>query len=241
MTDSILTLEWDSLFFDRCVGKLLPLAENELENSLQDANCQGYRLVYIYSECEVRQSKIGQFTLLDVGGQIEYSKTVTIRSNCDKPNLCINLCTEERPSRDIVELAYISGHLSRFRIDPFLPVGSFERLYKAWLDKTLDRASMAEIYSYCVEGRAVGMITSEWNEDTCTIGLLAVHPSSQGLGIGTQLIMYVERLCVEKGIGFLKVKTQASNASAQALYLKNMFSEEHRTFLYHAHLLPSYK
>ena len=68
-------------------------------------------------------------------------------------------------------------------------------------------------------------------------GLLAVHPSFQGRGIGSRLIKQVESQCLKQGVVSLEVQTQLSNLSAQHLYLKNNFAESRRTFLYHAHTL----
>ncbi|MFN7901027.1 MAG: GNAT family N-acetyltransferase [Synechococcaceae cyanobacterium] len=186
----------------------------------------------------MRQDCSENFSLLDVGGQVKYLKTQTSFRSQDDHQARIAPYTETEVNSDILSLVYLSGHLSRFRIDPFLPVGSFERLYRTWIANTLERAPRATIVASYAEGRAVGMITAEWDQDTCSIGLLAVNPSYQGLGIGTQLLKHVERLSADKNIFSLEVKTQLSNTGAQTLYLKNAFSEVHRTFLYHAHLLP---
>lgn len=238
MTDSLTILEWDSNFFGMRVGSLLLSSQCRLENELDCANDQGCKLVYIYSEKEIKPNSAGNFKLVDVGGQIKFVKRLTGTLGHGEQNTKIVKYNYRRASSDIVELAYLSGHLSRFRIDPWLPSGIFEELYKTWLARTIDRAPRAQIYIYYSDDKAVGLITSEQTKDICTIGLLAVHPSYQGLGIATQLIKKVENLCAGNGTFNLAVKTQISNCKAQSLYIKNSFAEVHRSFLYHAHILP---
>lgn len=212
-------------------------SEDRLEAELGDAKEKGYDLVYIYSGCKIQQDGGGEFLLVDVGGQIEYIKTLTgVPDHC-KHNPSIIEYTDNRITPDIMELAYLSGHRSRFRVDSYLPTGSFEKLYETWIAKTIAQAPSARIYAFYREKRAVGMITAERYNDSCTIGLLAVHPSCRGLGIATKLIRQVESFCLANNICTLEVKTQLSNVMAQSLYLKNSFLEAHRTFIYHAHLL----
>ena len=84
------------------------------------------------------------------------------------------------PSSDIIELAYLSGQLSRFCVDSWLPPGSFKDLYKAWITKILAQIPLTSVYACYQDGSAIGMITSQCIGDVCSIGLLAVHPSFQG-------------------------------------------------------------
>lgn len=238
VTESLSYLEWDSNFFNKRVGRLLLHPQRRLEAELDAAKQQGYNLIYIYSEFELEPCRDDEFSLLDVGGQVKYVKKPIRSYNHGDHNPCIVRYAQKEITPDVIELACLSGHLSRFRVDPLLPAGSFEKLYQTWIANTLDRAPMAAIDAYYVESGVVGIITSEWNKETCSIGLLAVRPSYQGLGIGTQLLKHVESLCAANSVSSIEVKTQLTNATAQAVYLKNSFLEAHRTFLYHAHLLP---
>jgi dTDP-4-amino-4,6-dideoxy-D-galactose acyltransferase len=167
-----------------------------------------------------------------------FSKRLTGSLGYREQNKKVAKYNHQKVSSDIVELAYLSGHLSRFRIDPWLPSGIFEELYKTWVARTIAQAPKTQIHIYHRDSKAVGLITTEQIRDTCAMGLLAVHPSYQGLGIATQLIKTVENLCARNGTFNLEVKTQATNGKAQSLYIKNSFAETHRTYLYHAHILP---
>jgi ribosomal protein S18 acetylase RimI-like enzyme len=218
------------------VGRLLLTPQCRLEGKLNFAKDNGCKLVYIYSEKEIGYDSAGGFKLVDVGGQIKFIKKLTGMLGPGEHNASIIQYNDSRATSAIVELAHLSGHLSRFRVDPCLPSGSYEELYKIWIERAIKKAPKSKIYIYHGANRPVGLITSEMIQDTCTIGLLAVDPSCQGQGIATQLIKQIESLCVKNGAFNLEVKTQVSNVKAQSLYIKNSFSEVHRTFLYHAHI-----
>lgn len=236
MSDHLSCLEWDTSFFGQRVGKLLLQPQLQLEAELTIAKNERYGIVYIFSPDEVVEFRTHELSVLDVGGQVKYVKTLTASSRGES-NESIVRFNEIQLTSDIINLSYLSGHLSRFRIDPFLPAGSFEKLYLTWIANIHNRPCVAAIYIYYVEGVAVGMITSECSSDACTIGLLAVHPSYQGLGIGTHLLRHLEYQCIDTNVSSLEVKTQLTNVSAQSLYLKNHFLEVNRSFLYHAHIL----
>ena len=241
MPESIVYLNWDTHFFGKRVGSLCLLATHSLTAGLQSAKCQGFELVYIDSEREILQSRSGAYLLVDTGGKTKFVKTLDRYSKQVEDNPCIKLYDKHDIDPEIIALAYLSGHRSRFKLDPCLPPGSFERLYRAWLTNNLHQMPMAAIYTYQVSGTIVGLITSQWHEATCSIGLLAVLPSWQGQGIGMQLLKQVESLCVANSISRLEVQTQLSNTSAQALYRKNLFIEAESRFLYHAHRIAAWQ
>jgi dTDP-4-amino-4,6-dideoxy-D-galactose acyltransferase len=141
----------------------------------------------------------------------------------------------DKPTTELLDIAILSGQFSRFRIDPSLPIGSFERLYESWIAKTLESRPRDAIYTYQTDGRIAGLITVEWRSENCTIGLLAVLEKYQRRGIATKLIRHVRDVCMAKEVDSIEVKTQLSNTSARCLYLKNSFIEQDRSFLYHAH------
>ena len=228
-------LNWDTQFFGKRVGNLVLFDFTALNTKLDVAGNQGFELIYIDSEDEVLQSRIGDFILIDVGGKIKFYKTLDLNSKQIEINPSINLYEKEDLESDLIELAYLSGHKSRFMIDTLLPSGSFERLYKLWLASTLDKMPMAAIHAYQVNGKIVGMITSQWSKKACIIDLLAVHPAFQGQGIGMQLLQQVENTCIANGIQRLEVATQHGNIGAQALYRKKIFTVYETRFLYHAH------
>lgn len=236
MVEPIELLTWDSQFFGKQVGRLNLRAATVLDDTLRFACQQGYELLYIYSPIAIEETLIGQYTLLDVGGHITFAQDISdyqFQENLSIPK--IDECKLSCITPELLEIAFLSGHLSRFKIDTSLPAGSFERLYETWLARTLENRPVSAIYTYNSDGMIVGLITADWHGPRCTIGFLAVLQSYQGLGIATKLIRYIQDICIFKKVDSIEVKTQLSNASARALYLSNSFAEHDRSFLYHAH------
>lgn len=236
MVERIDLLAWDSSFFAQKVGRCTLAHPQMLPDLMREAECQGFSLLYIKSQHNLAEHCALPFSLLDVGGQIMYAKNILPPQQAPRADAHIVSCSRCDLHADILNLAYLSGRLSRFRLDKDLPAGSFERLYQAWLLKTLEQLSSGAVYIYRVSGQSVGLITTEWDNDVCTIGLLAVHPSWQGQGIATRLIHHVESLCFQNNLRRLEVKTQLVNTGARALYVKNSFSESEQSHLYHAHI-----
>jgi dTDP-4-amino-4,6-dideoxy-D-galactose acyltransferase len=237
MAERIDLLAWDSSFFAQKVGRCTLAHPQQLPDLMHEAESRGYSLLYIESQHILVGHCALPFSLLDVGGQIRYAKNLLPLQQVPRPDAHIVSCSRHDLHGDVLSLAYLSGSLSRFRSDKNLPAGSFERLYRSWLLKTLERLSTGAVYIYRVSGQPVGLITSEWDNGVCTIGLLAVHPSWQGQGIATRLIHHVESLCFQNDLRRLEVKTQLINIGARALYAKNSFSESEQSRLYHAHIL----
>ena len=231
-------LAWDSQHFGKRVGKLGLQSATRLEELLQLACKQRYEILYIYSPVPIDSPQIGNYALLDVGGHITLGKNLAEHS-AEEPKPVSGVCKYllDTPTPELLEIAFLSGHLSRFKIDHLLPAGSFEHLYEAWLAKSLTNHPNAGVYTYKADDKTVGLVTVDWGDSKCTIGLLAVLESFQGRGIATRLINYVERACNTRKATLIEVKTQLSNASARTLYIKNSFTEKDRSFLYHAHII----
>jgi len=236
MLEPIEFLAWDSRFFHRRVGKLSLNAATSLDELLQSAYQKRYDLLYIYSHIQIQERLIRKYALLDVGGHITFAKNLSSDSLAKvRPVLEIRELQLDTLTPELLEIAFLSGHLSRFKIDLSLPAGSFERLYETWLANTLENRPKTSIYTYHSDDRVVGLITSELHQTKCNIGLLAVSQSHQGQGIATKLIRYVYDVCTINKVASIEVKTQLSNKCAIGLYLKNSFAESERSFLYHAH------
>jgi dTDP-4-amino-4,6-dideoxy-D-galactose acyltransferase len=238
MANLIEFLAWDSNFFGRRVGKLNLHSAATLDNSIQAAYQQGYELLYVYSSFPIAYSSVGRYSLLDVGGHVTFVKSLSGHSPEEAMTVKeISQYLLEAPTPELLQLAFLSGHLSRFKIDTSLPPGSFESLYKAWLTNSLIYKQKSALYTYHCDEKLAGIITSEISGTKCTIGLLAVSDIFQGKGIATSLIAHIIRMCSQNLVSSVEVKTQLVNSSARALYLKNTFVERERSFLYHAHIV----
>jgi len=236
MLEPIKFLAWDSEFFHRQVGRLILKAGTPLDELLQSAYQQRYELLYIYSPIPIKERLVSKYALLDVGGHITFARDLSCQGfEAIKPEPEIHEYQLDVLTPELLEIAFLSGHLSRFKVDSSLPAGSLESLYETWLANTLENRPTSSVYTYHSDDRVVGLITSELHESKCNIGLLAVSQLHQGQGIATKLIRYVQGICMTNNVASIEVKTQLSNKSARALYLKNSFLERERSFLYHAH------
>lgn len=236
MIELVHPLSWDSNFFKRKVGYTNIFNLKDLPKVYAEAASSNYTLLYIYSGTHVKEYLKSPFLSVDVGGHITFSKKVSADSLILHEDInAIEEYIARNYTPTLLKAALLSGQHSRFRVDSYLPSGSFEKLYKIWLENTILKWPKTGVYIYLKENVIAGMITAEWVDQTCTIGLISVLPSYQGCGIGSKLLAYVERLCIDKDIQSIEVKTQLVNKSARALYLKNSFKELERSFLYHGH------
>lgn len=237
MTNVVSFLKWDSKFFVKKVGSInIDLCRESIADVFKLADKHGYELLYVYSSNPIQESVLGNFSLIDVGGHITYDKKIignSLASGVYSSNII--LYTKCEPTTHLLELAFLSGHLSRFKIDPLLSSSSFKTLYETWIRKSIQDKNCTDVYIYEIDGCSAGLVSAEWSESHCTIGLLAVLPACQGQGIASSLLRHVEQACMMKGIDTIEVKTQLSNINAQMLYLKNSFCERTRSFLYHGH------
>lgn len=110
---------------------------------------------------------------------------------------------------------------SRFRA-PWFSVGDSGRFYAQWIENavrgTFDHQCLLAVDE---QGDMQGFISLRELEDgTARVGLLAVLPASQGLGIGQRLMSAANDWCRARRLTRLHVATQAGNLSALRLYLR---------------------
>ena len=99
--------------------------------------------------------------------------------------------TDKESDQALIELALLSGQRSRFRTDTRLPQGSFERLYRLWLSNCLNGDNSVLL----IRGsrhNPDGLVTADWEQTRCSIGLLAVRQEKQGMGVGSELLKALE-------------------------------------------------
>ncbi|KAM3572724.1 hypothetical protein VYU27_005303 [Nannochloropsis oceanica] len=129
---------------------------------------------------------------------------------------------EEEDFYDLVDLALIAGHHSRFRLDPALTHAQFKSLYKAWLQNSVTRQVADQIFvaRRKEDGKATGFITVKLAVDrnSASIGLLGVSPSCQRQGLGAALISAACEFTQSADIPQITVRTQEDNHMAINFY-----------------------
>lgn len=227
---NIIKLDWDSRFFGLRIGRVdlqtpvdaaaLPKQHTILQ--------QQYDLLYVFDANKVGFTAAGA-RLVDE--KVLYAKTCEPRSSFAD----ISFYQGDKPSDALYRLALISGGHSRFRLDTRFPEGSYERLYRRWMENACPSAGTNQqiLISTDAHGIARGMITFDYQGTLGHIGLVAVGTDSQHTGIGTRLMSTVEGYLFERGVKTVEVPTQKANTNACRWYEKNGFAIQSEIPVYH--------
>ncbi len=223
--------EWDSIFFDFPVGKIS--FENPKDNFEEVISAsEKYRLVYVFSDTDF---KVPGLELVDK--KVIYEKILTTDQN--------NLLEDEKDTiaffdpkihsyNKLLELAFLSGTYSRFKLDRNIPISKFRGMYKLWLDNSINKEIAFETLVSSTRGDVSGFVTLGNNGSHCSkIGLIAVNADYQGRNIGSKLISKCENISRDKGYSFIEVATQGDNKAACGVYEKNNFKIKSVQFIYH--------
>ena len=212
-------LDWDSDFFGFKIGKLTITDNVEKWPSIDEF--KNFDLVYIFSTTPLKIL----VPLMDI--------KVTFQKHTQK-NTVDSKIVEFQPHlhsyQELLELAYLSGHDSRFLKDPFFGPTAFQRLYKKWIDNAISAEDTKVLV--CVEQhKIIGFVTYTIKNDSVSIGLIAVSTEAQGKGIGKKLIDVVETNLSEDTL--LIVPTQKTNIGACNFYPKLGFEILSTQYIYH--------
>ncbi|MDX5338116.1 MAG: GNAT family N-acetyltransferase [Cyclobacteriaceae bacterium] len=211
-------LPFDSELFGYPVGKY-QVSENwnEQEFRSKAADCQ---LVYLFSEKEL---EINSPEILQTDIKVVFEKILEPEEkSAEWVKEYQGHLTEE-----LTSLAYASGEYSRFKTDPRLKAGEFEKLYHLWITKACEKGEVL------VSGEMEGMVSYSLEKELAQIGLIAVKDSSRGKGIGKSLVQKAQALATEKGANKMRIPTQKANLPAMNLYHKMGYEIASQTFVYH--------
>ena len=223
-------LSWDSSFFGFEVGRGTWPASSDNEHI--SAACQRFDLVYINQESSIASdSRKNHPEAFDAGVKLTFVKSLANEDG--NQALSDNIVKLTESSRALEKLALLSGHQSRYRLDPRFPDHLFEKLYVHWVRATIDGHWNASVLGFMQGNQLTGFITVEFPESGARIGLVAVHPDAQGFGIGKQLIAAAGTEAMCKGAENLKVSTQGTNEAAKLAYLKGGFVLQSTIQQYH--------
>ena len=225
----IRTLQWDSEFFGLRIGRAdIQSLDDAVDLALMHYDLKyQYDLLYVFSKEGLSFDATGA-ELVDE--KILYSKYCENRDECKD----VMLFQQPEPSESLYKLALVSGGYSRFKSDKRLPKGSYEQLYRKWIEKACPQeGTNKQIFAYAPEGIAKGMITVDFEGDKAQIGLVAVDTDCQHQGIGTKIMSTLEYYLFRKGVLTIDVATQAANKDACRWYEKNGFKVQSKTPIYH--------
>ena len=225
-------LEWDTQFFGYPVYKATGFQNNPLliSSIIDKVKISGCTLLYWFSEKEMQFPNDIDAELVDV--KIDYVKKIDY---VPPYNEMIKSYPPERDYKDLLELSFVSGEYSRFRIDKHFVNNEYHRLYTEWLMKSVQRKNADEVFVFEDQDGIQGFVTSKYEKEGNNerIGLIAVREGTRGKNIGRHLVDTVVKVGKSNGAKFLKVYTQQSNIGANRFYEKCQFKEDERTFIYH--------
>jgi len=217
-------LDWDSDHFGFEVYEVCApeLGDKALAVALNECREAGATLAY-WAACAERCAS--HELLREFGGKLMDCRT-TYGCNlyeCPDEPILLDWTFVRSPkgpaSPDLVGLALLAGAFSRFRIDPQMPNGAFERMYGVWIE----RSCQGELADCVIEGRSIsgelaGMVTVSIRAGTGVIGLIAVREWARGKGLGEGLVRAAHDAMWAHGVERARVVTQGANLPGCRLY-----------------------
>lgn len=224
----ITQLKWDTDFFGYKVGKI-SLNDNDLDENLLLSN--DFKLIYLFSNEPLSEALVKKHNLFLSDEKIDLITSVSnlTFNNFENENLVELTLLDD----NLLDLTFQSGHFSRFKIDSNFKNNEFERLYTAWIEQSITHKNADKVIGFLLNNKVVGFITFVLKNNMFDIGLIAVNEQYRSLKIGKQLLAYVFNYSVSKNVDFVTVTTQNNNQGALNFYLKNSFSINQTTYIYH--------
>jgi dTDP-4-amino-4,6-dideoxy-D-galactose acyltransferase len=219
-------VSWDSDFFGYTVGKVNFNSDEDFTKFLKiDKNA--FRLIYIFSQNELEL--VDEYTK-KVDTKLTFTKIIEIKTIND-PNLSIKKVNiKEENFESILQLAYLSGKYSRFKLDENFKNEEFKKMYKVWISNTTNNKKIIVKY---VNSEIVGLVVYSICKTKVNIELISVSEVVQGQGIASELIREIEKIGHENKCNTVEVVTQGINLPATNLYKKNNFNISNSILIYH--------
>lgn len=227
-------LDWDSEFFQKRIGKVEvdTLLSSQLIKIIEEKETDRYDLIYLFVN---KVEKEAEQLLFKLKKQIIDQRVTYTSHNISNSNYGNSYIVEHKEglNHNLLRLALLSGHQSRFKKDPLLNP-KFELLYTNWIEKSLS-GEMADIVLTSVDQNTIqGFVTAKKDSNNNgQIGLIAVTPSAHGKGVGSDLIESVHHWYHQNNITTASVVTQLNNLGACKLYEKMGYEQSSIKLIYH--------
>ena len=226
-------LEWDSNFLGFRVGSISQLNTETLEQELENAKSENYKLIYLFAatDCFVSEDFLQKYNGKLVDRKVLYAQKLS-GQHIDDYDQTI-LYTNSEVSDDLLQLAYESGKYSRFKLDKNFATEVFTDMYKLWIENSVNGQIADRIYVVEQDNKITAMVTLKEKSETLHIGLIATALESQGKGYGKQLINRTKQTAIELGLKYIEVPTQYDNKQACRFYEACGFQIKSITNIYH--------
>ncbi|MBN3582551.1 GNAT family N-acetyltransferase [Algoriphagus aestuarii] len=210
-------LPFDSSLFNYPVGKTNLCSDWNEKEFLEEA--EDYQLIYIFSQNPVQFE--GQ-DIVHVDTKLTFQKELKQETEVTEVQKW-----EGELVPELVDLAFLSGSFSRFKLDNRLKNGEFENLYSIWIQKAWKGKQILTAHEIA------GMVTVDSEKEIGKIGLIAVSEKHQGKGWGKKLIRAAESKACSQEAKFMQIPTQEKNIPACNLYTSLSYSIIEKVYVYH--------
>jgi dTDP-4-amino-4,6-dideoxy-D-galactose acyltransferase len=221
-------LHWDSDFFGFPTGRVFleDALKTGAKSLLAHLQNQNIKLLYLFHDLSTEVDSVQKSDLIQIMGarlvdaRIVYGKDLSTISKTSLPETIFEYTLPKATNR-LYDIALESGVYSRFRLDPKIPTGSYDRMYRIWLDNSVNRKIADMVLVSKDEAGAInGMVTLSTQAETAVIGLIATHADARGKGVGSHLMQAAEHYALQSGKTRLTVATQKANEPACRFYSK---------------------
>jgi len=229
--NNITALPWDSNFFNLSVGQSNLTDDTELNAFKTEFENSTFDVVYVTAGSENIQKKI-----VDIWGiaPIEHKRTYALAEYTSPATATKHEIVEiDQVTESLLQLTFESGVESRFYKDPNFGKTKFEKLYTAWIEKSVNHELADHVLGVFISNQLAGFVTLSFKNTTSQIGLIAVSKDFRGQGIAKSLIEHCLLKALENGYMPMKIVTQAHNVAACNLYKSMGFVEISSVPLFH--------
>ena len=215
-------LVWDSKFFNQKIGQFKTdcLDVQSIDRLLKQKADLRYQVIYVFAN-KVNpdaEALLAKMQIQPVDNKLIFSRQIT--SSMKWPG---GIEKYNGPlTKEIKDLAILSGHKSRFKKDPKLNP-FYNELYTQWIKKSLTGELADEVLIADGLSNIKGFITLKHKANEGQIGLIAVNAQNHEKGIGTRLVRAALYWCFQQKLKTCTVVTQFDNTGACSLYKKNGF------------------
>lgn len=225
-------LTWDSNFFKKKIGQIFVENSDNLENILEKAKNKRYQLIYVFGNkfFFIDDKVLKRFNGKLVDKKVLFEKSIEMQK--EQPEFIFEYKNDELVP-ELEQLAYESGKYSRFKLDSNFGKNDFYRMYKVWIENSINK-QIADNVFVAIENNVIkGMATLKIAAGKGQIGLIAVSPEAQGKGYGKMLITACENGLLRKNISKIEVSTQVDNIQSCKFYEKCSFKIKETSNVYH--------
>jgi dTDP-4-amino-4,6-dideoxy-D-galactose acyltransferase len=226
-------LDWDSRFFGKKIGKseseILTMAS--VNALLKEKSAEEYDLIYLFT---TQTNHEAEMILNNRHCPVLDHKITYAIDNIQGPVTTAPFITHYQGplTQDLLRLAILSGHESRFRKDTSLNP-KFELLYTQWITKSLSGQLADAVLIATINNAIKGFVTIKKTTQHGEIGLIAIDPAAQRQGIGSELMKAAHNWYYQNGLTAAFVTTQLTNTGACRLYEKSGYSAYNTRLIYH--------